>query len=697
MANKEEKEDDSRYEFNSVKFAHELMVDVLGALIPGALFLFCIILCIVFPIICYSTQKNNFGFLMKDGDWFWIVAFLSFLILSYVLGLIFYRADIKMPDKADIRREQEKKLKAFVDGLPVNDKKKKVKRIKHGKAQSDEEFELSDEDIKILFSNEVIKPAAKRLRYAATLLEGEIKPLALALCDYEKIIQEHPDDKLKGSQEPYGKKFKENCDNALNIINAVKKDPQKYVKAYYADKITSDQKKKHFSQDEVYCLDKLKKELDEFRKYVLCIMFPEAIVNFDNNKNDVNLKNDDLESNFPNNKGNELYYDIAKDLFPEIDIIPFRSRNVLINTVKIIPMVECHTTKAKSDRLRRLRFRIRLYQINHNWLIEEIRLHKRKKSNIFPCELFNIFMVSYLILLMQNESGCATERRCDFPYMSYYKYLLKRRLYNLLQYADWATSSARTKNHINKYKIDLQVHVPNAYAVIIKNESHIRMASSSWHVAKVIRNLSWVVLIFTLLVCVSGIKYNVRTKGDGLKKEQNEKQDGLKFVVNYQEGESHTFSMGEQKGLVNVTTDSKDNISSAKSENQKNADKTIVSGTSEVSANSESTGNNDDWNYVERIDTVFPFIGYTKIANIFLAILFPLLTLLLSYYILKKIPQFIHYQRLREIYFTLELYMRWEEAKEKRDEKDLHDLNIRRASVNLPPISSIESAKNFYH
>lgn len=670
MANKEEKEDDSRYEFNSVKFAHELMVDVLGALIPGALFLFCIILCILFPIICYSTQKNNFGFLMKDVDWFWIVAFLSFLILSYVLGLIFYRADIKMPDKADIRREQEKKLKAFVDGLPVIDKADSAN------------------------TKNIMKFEAKRLRYAATLLEGEIKPLAQALKEYENIIRKQSNSCTQSevnkieNQEPYGDKFKECCDEALKIIKQIKSAPVTYIEAQNIHAEHPEYKSNEITN------------LENLRRFVLCIMFPEAIANFEVNDNDVKLKNDEFESNFPNNKGNEHYYDIAKELFPEIDIIPFRSRSVLINTVKIIPMVECHTTKVKLDWWRRLRFRIRLYLINHNWLIEEWRLKKRKKSNVH-CELFNIFMVSYLILHMQNESGCATERRCDFPYMSYYKYLLKRRLYNLLQYADWATSSARTKNHINKYKIDLQVHVPNAYAVIIKNESHIRMASSSWHVAKVIRRLSWFVLIFTILVSVLGIIYNVESKDDGLKKEQNEKQDGLKFVVNYQEGETHTFSMGEQKGLVNVTTDSEDNYNSVKSEHTEETSKTVKHTTSGKSAGNESNDASSDnpkkCTYVKFIDTVLPFIGYKKIANIYLAILFPLLTLLLSYYILKKIPQFIHYQRLREIYFTLELYMRWEEAKEKRDEKDLHDLNIRRASVNLPPISSIESAKNFYH
>ena len=668
MSKEEEKEDDSRYEFNSVKFAHELMVDVLGALIPGALFLFCIILSIVFPIICYSTQKNNFGFLMKDGDWFWIVAFLSFLILSYVLGLIFYRADIKLPDKADIRREQEKKLKAFIDGLPVHDETDKGKS-----------------------SGNKMLSEAKRLRYAATLLEGEIKPLADALCEYEKFIKEQSDDMLKKSREPYGEKFKKCCDDAVEIIKHIKSNPLKYVEAQNIYN-----QFKTYSSEEITNLKKL-------RRCVLCIMFPETIANFDekdSKRNDAENIGEEkkqtesidskLESNFPNNTGDEQYYDIAKELFPEMDEVPFRSRSVLINTVKIVPMVECHTTKDKAGWFRRFRLRIRLNQINQNSRFEEKRIQKRRESDPGFFELFNMFMVSYLILHMQNESGCATERRCDFPYMSYYKYLLKRRLYSLLRYADWATSSARTKNQINKYKIDLQLHVPNAYAVIIKNESHIRMASSSWHVARVIRRLSWVVLIFTIFVCLLGVEYNIKSKGDELKKEQNDKQEGLKFVVNYQEGESHTFSMGDQKGLVNVTTSQKDNYNSVEPEQAVVTNKTVEHDNFKQNVGNASENHSsedaDNWTYVKAIDTIFPFIAYTKLTNDYLAILFPLLTLLLSYSILKRIPQFIHYQRLREIYFTLEVYMRWEQAKRAKAHRDRQNLNIRRSQANMTPL-----------
>ncbi len=129
-------------------------------------------------------------------------------------------------------------------------------------------------------------------------------------------------------------------------------------------------------------------------------------------------------------------------------------------------------------------FKRRLKRINNDNWFERVRLSKRSLKKIEP---FSLLMVAYIVLHMQNESGCATEKRCDFPYMSYYKYLLKRRQYKLLKYVMWINSPARTKNQINNYKIELQLHVPNAYSIISKNESHIRMASSTWHVAKTVK------------------------------------------------------------------------------------------------------------------------------------------------------------------------------------------------------------------
>ena len=176
-------EDDDRYEFKGVKIAHELMVDILGALIPGALFLFCTIVCIVFPIICYLSPNTHFGFLLKDANWFWIVAFLSFLILSYVIGMLFYRADIKEPDRNDIRREQLKKLKILSE-------------------------DFSDRSI-------------------AQLLKQEIEPLENTLKKYQHGHYCTLDSKssrqsyvsFDNKTHVYGKKFLNNCKTCIDYIS----------------------------------------------------------------------------------------------------------------------------------------------------------------------------------------------------------------------------------------------------------------------------------------------------------------------------------------------------------------------------------------------------------------------------------------------------------------------------------------------
>lgn len=576
-----------RYEFRGVKIAHELMVDILGGLIPGALFLFSIILCIVFPIICYADpNNNNFGFLVKDGDWFWIVAFLSFLILSYVIGHIFYRADIKEPDRMDIRREQKKKLMTFIDGMPV------------GKGQ-----------------------AIKRLKYAASLLYGEVKPLSDALKEYETLVP---------SYDLNFQSLRDKCEKTVDQLRKLINESEPSVKVH-------------------------------LRENILCVLFPEAISVF--NDSDNNQVNDDFESYYPNNKRRSMYYRIARRLFPEIDKLPFRSRSVIINAVRIVPLVDNHTGWVGSRIWRKLRLVFRLSLINRNSCFEHLRLYKSKwdvsgdntGKDSTTEESFNILMVAYLILHMQNESGCATEKRCDFPYMSYYKYLLKRRQFSLLKYADWVTSSSRTKNRINKYKIELQLHVPDAFSIINKNESHIRMASSSWHVAKTIKRISLCMIAITgVLAIFAGIYH---TNVDIIPKNSSKDVNAVVSCCLYPQSKTETAS----KATSSTTSAFK------VKDDGKPQPAWII-------------------RLVYLINTHLPFIARETVTNCYLAVMFPIFSLLMAMYILQNVPRFIHYQRLREIFYTLKVYKLWEDLLKERREKERQDLNIRRAEVNLPPI-----------
>ncbi len=526
-------EDDDRYEFKGVKIAHELMVDILGALIPGALFLFCTIVCIVFPLICYATPNNNFGFLMKDGDWFWIVAFLSFLILSYVIGLIFYRADIKVPDRRDIRREQKKKLKALLNKMPKT-------------------------DINAAYN------------YVAELLINEIEPLRKCLSVY---LSEHP----KEGNSTYNSEFINSCNVCIKELSVSKKDN---------------------------CIQG--GNTASLQKSLLKVLFPES---------------DFTKTNTSSKKNNKK----VKNLFSEAGYIPNSVQKVIRQATKILPKV---------------RFRL---------IVHQFKACKAKKICL------NRLIICYMILHMQNESGCATEDRCDFPYMSYYKYLLKRELKDLLKYVKWCTPATRTKNQLNQYKIELQLHVPNAFSIITKNESHIRMASSSWHVARVVVLMSGIMAGIMLCLAVCGaISYD----NDIEKLNKTEQQRGEKIVVNYHEGSKHQIEV-IPKGET-------------KNHNLGSSQKTL----------------NSECEFVNFINTSIPFLFKTDLANKYLAVLFPIFTLLLGCYILSRVPKFIHYQRLREIYYTMSIYKLWEDAKCHRDERYKQNLAIRRAEVGMPPMPS---------
>lgn len=220
-----------------------------------------------------------------------------------------------------------------------------------------------------------------------------------------------------------------------------------------------------------------------------------------------------------------------------------------------------------------------------------------------------------MILHMQNESGCATEDRCDFPYMSYYKYLLKRELKSLLQYVKWSTPATRTKNQLNQYKIELQLHVSNAFSIITKNESHIRMASSSWHVAKVIKGMSfWIGGVMLLFAVIGAICHD--SNNDESKRDKSDTD--TKVMVTYQEGTNHSV-----KVWPTSTLKSKDNSAQ------------------------HGDGNGTECGFVKFINSYMPFLSNATLSNEYLAVLFPLFTLLLAWYILISVPKFIHYQRLR--------------------------------------------------
>ncbi len=171
----------------------------MGALIPGVLFIFSIMMCVVFPICCY-TGAPNFPNEDTRGGWFWIVAFFTFLILSYVVGHIFYRSDIKKTDKADIKRQRKQLIKKL---------KKEINLIKKK-------------------LDEYSYPAIK---YVAELLISEIEPLYnnLKQPDSKPKQPTKNDNSKKKYDEVYNQNFLNACKTAIENIRKLIDNKDEFI------------------------------------------------------------------------------------------------------------------------------------------------------------------------------------------------------------------------------------------------------------------------------------------------------------------------------------------------------------------------------------------------------------------------------------------------------------------------------------
>ena len=98
----------------------------------------------------------------------------------------------------------------------------------------------------------------------------------------------------------------------------------------------------------------------------------------------------------------------------------------------------------------------------------------------------------------RENLGCRTAQECEFPYPDYDHYLERRGLTHLIPFVLWRTHNAkRSKTYINLLKIRLRHYFPNKYGALIRNEAHVRLASSAWYVSRV--------LIFTSIASLATI------------------------------------------------------------------------------------------------------------------------------------------------------------------------------------------------
>lgn len=421
---------------SGVRLFDELMVDLMGALIPGVLFNFSLVICFVLPIIIYkisSSQPNEIAEFINDshtlvftgsstslGGWFWFAAFLTFLILSYIAGHVFFRSDINKTDREDIRRRIKQNTKDVI-ALFLN-KKNRIE-LKEIKDMVQSELDLIKKDIRTIpglcdsFHEEknIIKRLCKSKKKKDTCVEiSNEKDLRLLL---------------------------ENINSLINSFESL--EP---------------------AQPNLYEL-------------ILPIIFPHK-EKPGNKNNQCNPWSKNINLKETENKIFEFYFKEAK---------------------YIIRVLSCS------------RFVKAYYKIIHKFSYLKWFYSTQKKycktltKKDFDANQMTSLLACFLILQIQNDTGCSHwDFQSDYPYNDYYKYLMKRNELELIRYVDWSQAGARTKNKVNRMKIDVQLDYPDAYAIINKNESHIRMASSSWYVARFVKIMAIICAAVLFVFAIMG-------------------------------------------------------------------------------------------------------------------------------------------------------------------------------------------------
>ncbi|MBU3950359.1 MAG: hypothetical protein KJ826_19340 [Proteobacteria bacterium] len=114
-----------------------------------------------------------------------------------------------------------------------------------------------------------------------------------------------------------------------------------------------------------------------------------------------------------------------------------------------------------------------------------------------------------------SEHGTdVTEYDSQFPYFYLKEYLEGRGLNHLTRWVPWSgrnqeTWKYRTKMFINLLKIRLQYLVPERCKDIIRNEAHVRMATSVWYASKFLIILTGTAFVMTCLTYLFAQNYSI--------------------------------------------------------------------------------------------------------------------------------------------------------------------------------------------
>jgi hypothetical protein len=109
---------------------------------------------------------------------------------------------------------------------------------------------------------------------------------------------------------------------------------------------------------------------------------------------------------------------------------------------------------------------------------------------------------------LRVDYGATSVSDCEFPYPMMKEYLDKRKLIHLSEFVVWDDKkSTRSKLYVNILKMRINILFPNHVKQLVRNEAHVRLASSTWHVCVSQRWFSWLVLCSFLVLSVLEYKF----------------------------------------------------------------------------------------------------------------------------------------------------------------------------------------------
>lgn len=97
-------------------------------------------------------------------------------------------------------------------------------------------------------------------------------------------------------------------------------------------------------------------------------------------------------------------------------------------------------------------------------------------------------------MIRKTESSIRQED-VEFPYLFLHEYLTQRGMSHLATHVPWRgndpnTHQWRTKHFMNTLKTRLEFSYPDKVGTIVRNEAHVRLASSMWYICKTVIGIS---------------------------------------------------------------------------------------------------------------------------------------------------------------------------------------------------------------